>query len=116
MRTLSRCLDIEIATNGIYISRDMSDNASGDGFVAFVNMDHAYKAIDLYDRSHMQHRFGRRWVFRGKRIADLSSRHLMTRKRKQEEQVRREVGLFIDVGAVQNLSQVETVKLLVSCL
>ncbi len=43
-------LDIEIARNGIYISRDMSDNAVGVGFVAFVSMDNAYKAIDIYDQ------------------------------------------------------------------
>ena len=58
-------LGIEIATNGIYISRDMSDNASGGGYVAFVDMDTAYKAADLFDREHLQDRFGRTWIFRG---------------------------------------------------
>jgi RNA recognition motif-containing protein len=60
-------LDIDIARNGIYISRDMSDNALGGGYVAFVNMDHAYKAIDIYNQKHIQHRFGWAWVLRGKR-------------------------------------------------
>lgn len=51
-------LDIEIARNGIYITRDMADKALGDGFVAFVNMDNAYKAVDVYDQKRIQHRFG----------------------------------------------------------
>ncbi len=51
-------LDIEIARNGIYISRDMSDKALGGGYVAFVSMDNAYKAIDIYDQKHIERRFG----------------------------------------------------------
>ena len=54
----SCCLDIEIARNGIYITRDLSDTAVGSGYVAFVSMDNAYKAIDIYDRKNIQHRFG----------------------------------------------------------
>jgi hypothetical protein len=57
------CLDIEIARNGIYITRDMADKALGDGFVAFVNMDNAYKAIDMHDQKRIQHRFGGTWCF-----------------------------------------------------
>ncbi|CAF2747899.1 unnamed protein product [Rotaria sp. Silwood2] len=49
--------NIEIAKNGIYITRDMADKALGDGFVAFVNMDNAYKAIDMHDHKHIQHRY-----------------------------------------------------------
>ena len=56
-------LDIEIARNGIYITRDMADKALGDGFVAFVNMDNAYKAIGIYDRQRIQHRFDWTWSF-----------------------------------------------------
>lgn len=56
-------LDIEIARNGIYITRDMADKALGDGFVAFVNMDNAYKAIDMHDQKRIQHRFGWTWCF-----------------------------------------------------
>lgn len=41
----------------------MADKALGDGFVAFVNMDNAYKAIDLHDHKHIQHRFGWTWSF-----------------------------------------------------
>lgn len=51
-------VDIIIARNGIYITRDMTDNALGGGYVAFINMEHAYKAIDIYDQKHIQHRFG----------------------------------------------------------
>jgi hypothetical protein len=58
---------IEIARNGIYITRDMADKALGDGFVAFVNMDNAYKAIYMHDQKHIQHRFGRTWSLEGKR-------------------------------------------------
>jgi hypothetical protein len=36
----------------------MSDNALGDGYVAFINMDNAYKAIDIYNQKNIQHRFG----------------------------------------------------------
>lgn len=50
--------DIEIARNGIYITRDMSDNPLGGGYVAFVNMDNAYKAIDLYQQKRIAHRCG----------------------------------------------------------
>ncbi|CAF0891088.1 unnamed protein product [Adineta ricciae] len=46
--------DIEIARNGIYITRDMSDNAVGNGYVAFVSMDNAYKAIDIYDQQYLK--------------------------------------------------------------
>jgi hypothetical protein len=56
-------LDIEIARNGIYITRDMADKALGDGFVAFINMDNAYKAIDMHDQKRIQHRFGWIWCF-----------------------------------------------------
>ncbi len=56
-------LDIEIAKNGIYITRDMADKALGDGFVAFVNMDNAYKAINTHDQKRIQHRFGWTWSF-----------------------------------------------------
>jgi len=49
--------DIEIARNGIYISRDMTDNALGGGYVAFVSMENAYKAIDIYDQKHIEHRY-----------------------------------------------------------
>ncbi|CAF1038867.1 unnamed protein product [Rotaria sp. Silwood1] len=49
--------DIAIARNGIYITRDMTDNALGGGYVAFVSMDNAYKAIDIYDQKHIQHRY-----------------------------------------------------------
>ncbi|CAF3349584.1 unnamed protein product [Rotaria sp. Silwood1] len=49
--------NIEIAKNGIYITRDMADKALGDGFVAFVNMDNAYKAIDMHNHKHIQHRY-----------------------------------------------------------
>ncbi|CAF3561619.1 unnamed protein product [Rotaria sordida] len=49
--------DIAIARNGIYITRDMTDNALGGGYVAFVTMDSAYKAIDMYDQKHIQHRY-----------------------------------------------------------
>jgi hypothetical protein len=56
-------LDIEIARNGIYITRDMADKALGDGFVAFVNMDNAFKAIDMHDQKHIQHRFDWTWSF-----------------------------------------------------
>ena len=52
------CIDISIARNGIYITRDMTDNALGGGYVAFVSMDNAYKAIDIYNQKHIQHRFG----------------------------------------------------------
>ena len=51
-------LDIEIARNGIYITRDMSDNAVGNGYVAFISMDNAYKAIDIYDQQYLKRRFG----------------------------------------------------------
>lgn len=50
-------LDIEIATNGIYITRDMTDTALGAGFVAFISMDNAYRAIDLYHQKYMGDRF-----------------------------------------------------------
>jgi len=36
----------------------MSDNALGGGYVAFINMDNAYKAIDIYNQKNIQHRFG----------------------------------------------------------
>ncbi|UJR23540.1 hypothetical protein I4U23_026529 [Adineta vaga] len=49
--------NIEIARNGIYITRDMSDNALGGGYVAFVSMDNAYKAIDLYNQKRIEHRY-----------------------------------------------------------
>jgi len=49
--------DIEIARNGIYISRDMTDNAVGGGYVAFVSMENAYRAIDTYDQKNIQHRY-----------------------------------------------------------
>ncbi|CAF0817598.1 unnamed protein product [Adineta steineri] len=49
--------DIVIARNGIYITRDMSDNALGGGYVAFVSMDNAYKAIDMYNQKNIQHRY-----------------------------------------------------------
>ncbi|CAF0784291.1 unnamed protein product [Adineta steineri] len=49
--------NIEIARNGIYITRDMADQALGDGFVAFVNMTNAYKAIDTHDQKRIQHRY-----------------------------------------------------------
>ncbi len=61
-------LDIEIARNGIYITRDMSDKALGGGYVAFVSMDNAYKAIDIYNQKSIQHRFGWAWIFRGNNI------------------------------------------------
>lgn len=51
-------LDVSIARNGIYISRDMTDDACGGGYVAFVSMDNAYKAIDIYNQQNIQHRFG----------------------------------------------------------
>ena len=51
-------LDIEIARNGIYITRDMSDRAVDGGYVAFVSMDNAYKAIDIYDQKRIEDRFG----------------------------------------------------------
>ena len=41
----------------------MADTALGDGFVAFINMDNAYKAIDICDRKRIQHRFGWGWSF-----------------------------------------------------
>ncbi|CAF3777142.1 unnamed protein product [Rotaria socialis] len=49
--------DIPIARNGIYITRDMTDNALGGGYVAFISMDNAYKAMDIYDQAHIQHRY-----------------------------------------------------------
>lgn len=49
--------NVDIARNGIYITRDMADKALGDGFVAFINMDDAYKAIDVYDQKRIQHRY-----------------------------------------------------------
>lgn len=51
-------IDIEIARNGIYITRDMSDRAVGGGYVAFISMDNAYKAIDIYDQKRIEDRFG----------------------------------------------------------
>ncbi|CAF0864583.1 unnamed protein product [Adineta ricciae] len=48
--------NIEIARNGIYITRDMADQALGNGFVAFVNMDSAYKAIDMHDQKFIEDR------------------------------------------------------------
>jgi hypothetical protein len=36
----------------------MSDTASGGGYVACVSMDNAYKAIDIYNRKRIHHRFG----------------------------------------------------------
>jgi hypothetical protein len=36
----------------------MSDKALGGGYVAFVSMDNAYKAIDVYDQKHIERRFG----------------------------------------------------------
>jgi hypothetical protein len=36
----------------------MSDKALGGGYVAFVSMDNAYKAIDIYNQKSIQHRFG----------------------------------------------------------
>jgi len=45
---------IEIARNGIYITRDMADKALGDGFVAFISMDNAYKALDLYHEKYLE--------------------------------------------------------------
>ena len=50
-------LGIEIARNGIYITRDMADKALGDGFVAFISMDNAYKALDLYHEKYLEDRF-----------------------------------------------------------
>jgi hypothetical protein len=41
----------------------MADKALGDGFVAFINMDNAYKAIDMHDQKRIQHRFGWIWCF-----------------------------------------------------
>jgi hypothetical protein len=41
----------------------MADKALGDGFVAFINMDNAYKAIDMHDQKRIQHRFGWSWYF-----------------------------------------------------
>lgn len=41
----------------------MADKALGDGFVAFVSMDNAYKAIDMHDQECIQHRFGWTWCF-----------------------------------------------------
>lgn len=51
-------LDIDIARNGIYITRDMSDKALGGGYVAFINMENAYKAMDIFNQKKIQHRFG----------------------------------------------------------
>ena len=41
----------------------MADQALGDGFVAFVDMDNAYKAIDIHDQKRLQHRFDGTWSF-----------------------------------------------------
>ena len=65
-------LDIEIARNGIYITRDMADQALGNGFVAFVNMDSAYKAIDMHDQKYIEDRFGWTWSFDRRNISRLN--------------------------------------------
>ena len=36
----------------------MTDDACGGGYVAFVSMDNAYKAIDIYNQQNIQHRSG----------------------------------------------------------
>jgi hypothetical protein len=66
-------LDVEIARNGIYITRDMADKALGDGFVAFVNMDNAYKAIDMHDQKRIHHRFDWNMVFFNKNAKGLAA-------------------------------------------
>ena len=41
----------------------MTDKALGGGFVACINMENAFKAIDLYNQKHMEDRFDRIWFF-----------------------------------------------------
>ena len=80
---------IEIARNGIYITRDMSDKALGDGFVAFVNMENAFKAIDMHDQKHMQHRFDRTWSCEGKGTNESAATN-SNKKARENETNRRE--------------------------
>ncbi|CAF1219717.1 unnamed protein product [Didymodactylos carnosus] len=47
---------IEISKNGVYIARDVEDRATGDGFVAFINMDNAYEAMEI-KRKQIGHRY-----------------------------------------------------------
>ena len=61
-------LGIEIARNGIYIARDMTDKALGDGYVAFVNMNNANKAINNHDRKQLEDRFDRLLAFERKEV------------------------------------------------
>ncbi|CAF0759922.1 unnamed protein product [Adineta steineri] len=72
--------NIEIARNGIYITRDMADQALGDGFVAFVNMTNAYKAIDTHDQKRIQHRFDWIWSF-NKYAKELEAADLINEKK-----------------------------------
>lgn len=41
----------------------MEDKALGDGFVAFVNMDNAYKAFEIHNHKQLQDRSGWTWTF-----------------------------------------------------
>ncbi|CAF1391811.1 unnamed protein product, partial [Didymodactylos carnosus] len=49
---------IDISKNGVYIVRDSEEQATGDGFVAFTNMDNAYEAMDI-NRKQIGHRLGK---------------------------------------------------------
>jgi hypothetical protein len=80
-------LGIDIARNGIYITRDMADKALGVGFVACINMENAFKAIDLHNQKHMQHRFDRIWSFEVETQEEIKGE---TRKNR-EDKIRGEV-------------------------